>query len=217
MSVYFYTSLVISSYLIPIAAGLHLILQRRSTIHTHFLLYYLVLTIFVEIMGIFLAMYSMNNLWLYRLYIYVELIFPTIFFFTQISKKLLKLLTLVLFASSLAITATLDYYQDWDDHATVQTVVSFSYIGFIIISYFIEMFQSEKVVNPFKDIHFIVGSLLLIAQSLTFIYNILYNHMLEGLIGDEIEVIFNTINLFLIVFNNFIFAYALWMNKRTRT
>lgn len=209
--------LVISSYLLPLVVGLCLVLRHQSTYPSHLLLIYLSITLCVEITGVALALKGINNLWLYRVYLYVELTFPFILFYNQFSKRSTRTTLIVFYVLAFVFTSVLNCYEDWDEHATLQTIISFSFIGFIIIRYFIEMFQQELVINPFREIHFLVGSMIFLAQSCTFIHNVVYNHLVQGYFGDEIQYLFSDINFYLIFIYNIIYTIALWTSRRILT
>jgi hypothetical protein len=208
--------LAISSYIFPIGIGLALLFQKRLPFAGGMLLIYLSFTFCIEITSTILANNSINNLWLYRIYLYVELVFLVFFFFNQFSKRINKIVLLIVFALAMILTIFTNLFDDWQTHASLQTGIVFGYVAFIIISYFIEMFRTEKVFNPFKDVYFVVGAVTLLAHSGTLIYDVLYNHLVSGYFGSGIRSILNGVNLGLIVFYNILFSYALWISRLRR-
>ncbi|AEA43229.1 hypothetical protein Fluta_1234 [Fluviicola taffensis DSM 16823] len=177
------------------------------------LILYVLLTLLFELTGLILANKGINNLWLYRIYLYVELMFPSIFFFTQFSKKRSKILLILVSSIAIILTTLTNSFDDWQNHASVQTGITFCCVTFVIISYFIEMFRTEKVFNPFKDIYFVVGGVLLLGHSCTFVYNVLYDYLINGYFGAEIHSILNGINLVQILFYNLLYTCAIWLSR----
>lgn len=217
MNEYFGVYFLISSYLLPIAVGLFIALQHQSTYSSQLLLTYISITFFVEIIGAILASNNFNNLWLYRIYLYLELTFIVAFFFKQFSKRTTRMFVAISYFVAVTLISVMNHYENWDNHATLQTAISFCFIGFVIIRYFVEMFQTESVINPYKDIHFLVGAIILLGQSSTFIHNVLYNHLIDGYFGNKIENLFYYINFSLILIYNLIYTIALWNNRQIRT
>lgn len=178
------------------------------------LLLYILLTFLFELIGFILANKGINNLWLYRVYLYVELIFPTVFFFRYYKSKWRRISVLSFFLLVLVFITLLNYFDDWTDHASMQTVITFTYIAYLILNYFIEMFQQEEVINPFKDLAFLVGSIILLSQSTTFIYNLLFNQLIDGYFGNSIYSVLDNVNLILIIVYNLFYSYALWVSRK---
>ncbi|WP_430405787.1 hypothetical protein [Fluviicola sp.] len=205
--------LVISSYSFPIGIGLALLIQKRLSFVGGILWVYLLFTLGIEIVSVILASGGINNLWLYRIYMYAELIFPAIFFFNQFSKRRSKNLLLVVFVSAIILTTLINIFDDWQTSASVQTVITFGCIAYIIISFFVEMFLSEKVFNPFKDVYFVVGGVLLLGYSATLLYNVLYDYVIMGYVTAEIHSILDRVNMGLVVFYNVLYSYALWLSR----
>lgn len=208
--------LVILSYIVPFGIGLALLIQKRLPFVGWILWGYLLFTLSVEIMSVILATNGINNLWLYRIYLYAELIFPSVLFFNQFSRKRSKRIVLSAFSIAIMLTTLMNFFDNWQNQASLQTAITFGNITFIIISYFIEMFRTEKVFNPFKDVYFVVGSGLLLGHSCTLIYNVLYDYLVIGYFGSEIKSILNGVNLGLIVFYNILYSYALWLSRQHR-
>lgn len=208
--------LAILSYILPIGIGLALLFQKRLPFVGSILLIYLSFTFCVEIMSTVLASNGINNLWLYRLYLYVDLLFLALFFFNQFSKRRNKVILLVVFTLAIILTTLTNLFDNWLTHASLQTGITFGYVAFIIISYFIEMFRTEKVFNPFKDVYFVVGAVILLGHSGTLIYDVLYNYLISGYFGTEIHHILSEVNLGLSIFYNVLFSYALWISRRPR-
>lgn len=209
--------LAILSYVFPIGIGWALFIKRRLPFIGMILIIYLMFVLCIEVTAVFLAKKGINNLWLYRVYLYGELIFPTLFFYNQFSKVWRRTLLLFVFISSIILTTLSNFVDDWQSHASLQTGITFGYIAFLIITYFVEMFQMEKVFNPFKDIYFVVGATLFLSQSCSLIYNVLYNHLASGYFGSDILPILYNVNLSLIVFYNILYSYALWISRLPRT
>lgn len=209
--------LVISSYFFPIGIGLALLVWKRLIFAGKMLWVYLLFTVCVEIVSATLATNGINNLWLYRIYLYVELVFPSLFFFKQLSNRNNKNILLFAFSTAIVLTTLTNFFDDWQSHASVQTGITFGCIALIIISYFIDMFRKENVFNPFKDIYFLVGATLLLAHSCTLIYNLLYDYLVIGYFGDEMLKILNKGNLGLVLFYNILYSYALWISRLPRT
>jgi hypothetical protein len=205
---------VISSYIFPIGTGLALFIQKRLPVVGGLLWGYLLVTFCIEIAAVILANNEINNLWLYRIYLYIELAFPTIFFYNQFSKIRSKVLLLSVFSASIILTTLTNVFDDWQARASIQTGITFGCVALIIISYFVEMFRTEKVFYPFKEVYFIVGAVLLLGHSCTLIYNVLFDYLIKGYFGSEINSILNGVNLGLIVFYNVLYSYALWISKR---
>lgn len=208
--------LVISSYIIPIGIGLALSVMKRLSFIGGILWIYLLFTFSVEIVSAILATNGINNLWLYRIYMYAELVFPGLFFFNQFSKSRSKNLLLIVSISAIILTTLTNVFDDWQKYASLQTGITFGCIAFIIISYFVEMFQMEKVFNPFKDVYFVVGGVLLLGYSSTLLYSVLYNYLIIGYFGAESRSILDKVNMSLVVFYNVLYSYALWISKRPR-
>lgn len=164
-------------------------------------------------MSVVLATNGMNNLWLYRIYLYVEFTFPTVLFVNQFSKQRSKKIIVFAFSMAVIMTSLTNFFDDWQNHASIQTGITFAYITFIIISYFIEMFRTEKVFNPFKDIYFVIGAGLLLGHSCALIYNVLFDHLASGYFGSEVNSILNALNWCLIVFYNLLYSYTLWISR----
>lgn len=204
---------VLSSYILPIGTGMALLIQKRLPFAGRLLWIYMLFTLCVEIVSFTLAANGINNLWLYRVYLYAELIFPSLFFFNQFSKKLSKMILVIVFFLAVILTTLTNIFDDWQAHASIQTVITFGCVTFIIISYFVEMFQMEKVFNPFKDIYFVVGGILFLAHSCTLIYNILYDYLVSGYFGSDILLILNKVNLNLILGYNILYSCALWVSR----
>lgn len=209
--------LVLSSYIFPMGLGLALLIQKRLPFVGGILWIYLLFTVCVEIISATLATNGINNLWLYRVFLYAELLLPSLFFFHQFSKNRSKAILLIVFAFAIILTTLTNFFDDWQDHASIQTGITFGYVAFIIISYFIEMFQMEKVFNPFKDVYFVVGAALFFGHSCTLIYNVLYDYVVSGYFGSEIHSILNGVNLGLILFYNVLYSYAIWISRHHRT
>ena len=208
---------VLSSYILPLGIGSALLIQKRLPFVGVLLWFYLLFTVFIEIGGTIMAFNGINNLWLYRIYLYAELIFPCLFFFKQFSKRRSKILLLIVFISAIVLTTLTNMFDDWQKYASIQTVITFGCIAYIIISYFIDMFQLEKVFNPFKDVYFVVGGVLLLGYSSTLLYNVLYDYVIMGYFGSEINPILDGVNMGLVVFYNVLYSYALWLSKYPRT
>lgn len=208
--------LVISSYSFPIGIGLALLIQRRLSFIGGVLWGFQLFTLIVEIISVILANKGINNLWLYRIYMYAELVFPGLFFFNQFSKRRSKALILIVSISAIILTTLTNVFDDWQKNASIQTGITFGCIAFIIISYFVEMFQLEKVFNPFKDVYFVVGGVLLLGYSSTLLYSILYNYLIIGYFGKASYTILDGVNMSLVVFYNVLYSYALWISKRPR-
>lgn len=206
--------LVISTYCFPLIIGLALLIQGRLPFGAKILWMYLLFTLLVEIMSVILATNRINNLWLYRIYLYVEFTFPTILFFNQFSKQSSKNIIILAFSIAIVLTSLTNFFDDWQNHASIQTGITFAYVTFIIISYFIEMFRTEKVFNPFMDLYFVVGAGLLLGHSCSLIYNVLFDHLASGYFGSEVNSILNALNWCLIVFYNLLFSYTLWISRR---
>lgn len=204
---------VLSSYIIPLGIGGALLIQKRLSFAGLLLWSFLLFTAFIEIGGTILAFNGINNLGLYRIYLYAELVFPALFFFNQFSKRRSKNLLLIVCVSSIILTTLTNLFDDWQRYASVQTVITFCCIAYIIISYFVEMFQSEKVFNPFKDVYFVVGGVLLLGYSSTLLYNVLYDYVITGYFGSEINPILDGVNMCLVVFYNVLYSYALWLSR----
>jgi hypothetical protein len=207
---------VLSSYIFPIGTGLAFLIQKRLPFIGIMLWGFVLFTVCVEITGAVLAFNGINNLWLYRIYLFVELIFPAFFFFKQFSNEISKILLLAVLSLAIVFTTLSNIFDDWQDYASVQTAITFGGVAFIIIAYFIEMFRTEKVFNPFKDIYFVVGATLFIGHSCTLIYYLLYDYMVDGYFGNQIENILNGVNMGLVVFYNLLYSYALWISKRSQ-
>lgn len=205
---------VLSSYSFPIGIGLALLIQKRLSFVGWILWVYLLFTLGVEIVSVILASNGINNLWLYRIYMYAELIFPGLFFFNQFSKRSSKTLLLIVSITAIILTTLTNIFDDWQKYASMQTGITFGCIAYIIISYFVEMFQLEKVFNPFKDVYFVVGGVLLLGYSSTLLYSVLYNHLIMGYFGKEIRSILDGVNMGLIVFYNVLYSYALWISRK---
>lgn len=208
---------VLSSYILPLGMGVALLIQRRLSFAGLILWSYLLLTIFIEIGGAVMAFKGINNLWLYRIYMYAELIFPGLFFLNQFSKRRGKILVLIISLSAIVLTTITNLFDDWQNYASLQTVITFGCAASIIISYFVEMFQLEKVFNPFKDVYFIVGATLLLGQSCTLIYYVLYNYLVSEYFGSDFLSVLAAVNLSLVVFYNVLYSYALWISRHRPT
>lgn len=208
---------VFLSYIFPIGMGVALSIQRRLPFAGRMLWIYMLFTLCVEIASSSLAANGINNLWLYRVYLYAELVFPSIFFFNQFSKKQSKLMLLIAFVLAIILTTLTNCFDDWQAHASVQTGITFCYVAFIIISYFAEMFRMEKVFNPFKDTYFVVGGVLLMGHSCTLIYNGLYDYLVSGYFGLNILKILDKLNICLILFYNVLYSYAIWLSRHHPT
>lgn len=209
--------IIFTSYVLPIGMGLALLIQKRLPFIGRALWLYLLFTVCVEMVSGILASKGINNLWLYRIYMYAELAFPGFFFFNQFSKRRGKILLLMVFVLSITSITITNCFDNWYEYASLQAVITFACIAYIIISYFVEMFQLEKVFNPFEDIYFIVGGTLLLGHSGTLIYNVLYNYLASGYFGSHILSILDRINMSLILFYNVLFSYALWVSRRRPT
>ncbi len=208
-------SFVLSSYIFPLGIGLALLIRKRLPFFAGMLWTYLLFTVFVEIASAVMSAYRINNLWLYRIYLYLELLFPALFFFKQFSKESSKIIVLFVFTAGIILTTLTNLFDDWQDHASLQTGITFGCIAFIIIGYFIEMFRTEKVFNPFRDIYFVVGATLLLGHSCTLIYNLVYDYLVVGYFGDKILDVLDSVNMGLIVVYNVLYSYALWISKRS--
>lgn len=206
---------VISSYIFPIGIGLALLIQRRLSFAGGVLWAYLLFTLGVELISSILAFRGINNLWLYRIYMYGELVFPILFFFNQFSKKRSKILVLIVTITAVVFTTLANVVDDWLEYGSVQTSITFACIAIIIISYFVEMFQLEKVFNPFKDVYFVVGGVMLLAYSSILLYNLLYDYVIRGFVGSETLSVLHIVNSGLILFYNVLYSYALWISKRS--
>lgn len=204
---------VLSSYSFPIGIGLALLVQKRLPFVGKMLWVYVLFTLSVELVSAGLALNGINNLWLYRIYLYAELAFPSLFFFHQFSKKSSRNILILTFVLAIILTTLTNSFDDWHNHASVQTGITFGCIAFIIISYFIEMFRTEKVFDPFKNIYFVVGAALLLGNSSTLIYNVLYEYLVSGYFGIEIRSILGWVNLCLVLFYNVLYSYALWVSR----
>lgn len=208
---------VIFSYLFPIGIGLALLVQRRLPFIPRILWVYLVFTVCIEIISARLAVNGINTLWLFRLYLYAELVFPMLFFYNQLSKRISRVLLMSVFFVSVILTTITNFYDDWQNQPSIQIGITFGCIVFTIIMFFNEMFQSEKVFNPFKDVYFIVGATLFLGQSCTLIYNVLFDYLVSGYFGKQVHTILNGVNLALILFYNILYSYALWISRNPRT
>ncbi len=208
---------VISSYILPIGMGLALLIQRRLPFIGGILWVYMLFTLCVEIISAILASNGINTLWLFRIYLYAELIFPTLFFYNQFSKRSGRTLLLVVFGASMIMTSLTNFFDDWQNQPSLQSAITFGCIAFIIGMYFVEMFQSEKVFNPFTDVYFVVGATLLLGHSCTLIYDVVYDYVVNGYFGIQIHFILNGVNLGLILFYNVLYSYALWLSRHRLT
>jgi hypothetical protein len=204
---------VLSSYIFPVGIGLALLIQKRLSFSGAVLWAYLLFTLGVELVSSILAIKGFNNLWLYRIYMYAELVFPVLFFFDQFSKKRSKILILIVSIAAVVFTTLTNVFDDWRDYGSVQTSITFACIAFVIISYFVEMFQLEKVFNPFKDVYFVVGGVMLLAYSSILLYNVLYDYIIRGYVGSEIRSVLYIVNSGLILFYNVLYSYALWLSR----
>ncbi len=213
----FWEYLVISSYIFPVGIGLALLIRKRLSFVGGILWGFQLFTLTVEIVSVILASKGINNLWLYRIYMYGELIFPGIFFFNQFSKRKSKTLLLIVSISAIMLITLTNVFDDWQKYASLQTGITFGCIAFIIISYFVEMFQLEKVFNPFKDVYFVVGGVLLLGYSSTLLYSVLFNYLIIGYFDKESYAILDGVNMSLVVFYNVLYSYALWISKYPRT
>lgn len=207
---------IFSSYSFPIGIGLALLIRKRLPFSAGLLWAYLIITVCVEVVGIILYSNKINNLWLYRIYLYIELIFPTLLFYTQFSKSRSKIFLLLVFLAALILTTLTNLFDDWQEHASVQTGITFGFIAFTIINYFIEMFRMEKVFNPFRDIYFVVGATLLVGQSGTLIYNLVYDYIVVGYFGDQMLGILNRVNMGLVILYNLLYSYGIWISRHSR-
>ncbi len=207
----------ILSYLIPLVLGGVLWFQGHLFFACKILIGYLLFSLLFELTGIILANYGIHNLWLYRIYLYVEVFFPTLFFGLYYKGKILKYVTFGLFTVVLILTTILNSFENWEYHASFQTGITFSYISFLILSYFIEMFREEKVINPFKELAFVVGSIVLLSQSSTFLYNLLYNQLSSGYFGGSFHKTMEHVNVSLTMLYNILYSYAIWVSKKDRT
>jgi hypothetical protein len=207
----------VPSYLIPLIIGGALWLKGHLLFVGKLFVLYILLTLAVEFTGFLLANKGIPNLWLYRLYLYVEVIFPTLFFFGYYKSKLRKIIVFSFFILVIVFITLLNFFENWATHASLQTGITFTYIAYLILNYFIEMFRQEEVINPFRDLAFLVGSIILLSQSTTFIYNLLYNQLLEGYFGSSIYSILENINIILIILYNIFYSYALWVSREHRT
>ena len=208
---------VLSSYILPLGIGMALLIQKRLPFSGFLLWLYLLLTVCVDIGGATLAYKGFNNLWLYRIYLYAELVFPALFFFYQFSKKRSKTLLLIVCIAAIILATLTNMYDDWKSYASVQTGITFGCIAYIIISYFVEMFSQEKVFNPFKDLYFVVGATLLLGYSSTLLYNVLYDYVVMGYFGLEMNPILDGVNMGLVVFYNVLYSYAIWISRLSLT
>ncbi len=208
---------VVSSYILPLGIGVALLIQKRLPFVGLLLWLYLLFTVLIEIGGTVMAFNGINNLWLYRVYLYAELVFPSVFFFNQFSKRRSKILLLIVSLSAIILTTITNCFDDWHEYASLQTAITFGCIAFVIISYFVEMFQLEKVFNPFKDVYFIVGATVLLGQSCTLIYYMLYNYLASGYFGSDVLYVLDAVNMSLVVFYNVLYSYAIWISKNHRT
>lgn len=208
---------VLSSYILPLGMGVALLMQKRLSFVGLILWLYLLLTVFVEVGGAVLAFNGINNLWLYRVYMYAELIFPGLVFLNQFSKRRGKILVLIISLLAITLTTITNLFDDWQSYASIQTVITFGCAASIIISYFVEMFQLEKVFNPFKDVYFIIGATLLLGQSCTLIYYVLYNYLASGYFGSDILSVLSGVNMSLVLFYNVLYSYALWISRHRPT
>lgn len=207
----------ILSYLIPLVLGGVLWFRGHLFFASKILIGYLLFSLLFELTGIILASYGHHNLWLYRIYLYVEVFFPTLFFGLYYKSRILKYITFGLFTIVLILTTILNSFENWEYHASFQTGITFSYISFLILSYFIEMFREEKVINPFKELAFVVGSIILLSQSSTFLYNLLYNQLSSGYFGDSFHKTMEHVNVSLTMLYNILYSYAIWVSMKDRT
>lgn len=207
---------VLSSYIVPLGVGLALLIQKRLPFSGLLLWSFLIFTVLIEVGGITLAFNQINNLWLYRIYLYAELIFSALFFFNQFSKKRSKVLLLIVSILAITLITLTNFFDNWQRYASVQTVITFCSVAYIIISYFVEMFQLEKVFDPFKDLYFVVGGVMLLGYSSTLLYNVLYDYVSTGYFGSQMNSILDRVNMGLIVFYNILYSYALWISKLQR-
>lgn len=207
---------IIFSYILPIGIGVALLFQKCLPLIGGILWVYSLFTFCVEITSATLAINGINTLWLYRIYLYVELVFPTLFFYHQFSKPRSKALLLGMFATSIILTTLTNLFDDWQNQPSIQSGITFACIAFIIIMYFVEMFQSEKVFNPFTDIYFVVGGTLLLGHSCILVYDVVYDYLVKAYFGTQIHSILNGINLGLILFYNVLYSYALWLSRNRR-
>ncbi len=209
--------LVIFSYILPIGIGTALLIQKRLPFIGAIVWGYSLFTLCVEITSAILANNGINTLWLFRIYLYAELVFPTLFFYNQFAKPRNKILLLGMSGASIALITLTNFFDDWQNQPSLQSGITFGCIAFIIVTYFVEMFQNEKVFNPFKDTCFIVGATLLLGHSCTLIYDVVYDYLVTGYFGIQIHSILNGVNLGLILFYNILYSYAIWLSKYHRT
>lgn len=207
----------IPSYLIPLLLGGVLWSKGHLLFVAKLLFLYILLTFAVECTGLILASKGIQNLWLYRLYLYIEVTFPTLFFINYYKSRLKRIIVLILFGLVIIFITLMNYFEDWSEYASIQTGITFTYIAYLILNYFIEMFRYEEVINPFKDLGFLVGSIVLLSQSTTFIYNLLYNQLLDGYFGDSIHSTLENVNVMLIILYNMFYSYTLWVSRVRQT
>ncbi|MNY46839.1 hypothetical protein D3C86_1820590 [compost metagenome] len=118
--------------------------------------------------------------------------------------------------TAIVITTLTNFFDDWKNYASIQTGITFGCIAYVIVSYFVEMFRQEKVFNPFRDLYFVVGAVLLLGYSSTLLYNVLYDYVIMGYFGLEVGSVLDGVNMGLVVFYNVLYSYALWISRYNR-
>ncbi|WP_294673963.1 hypothetical protein [uncultured Fluviicola sp.] len=205
------------SCLIPFLIGGVLWFQGRLLFVAKILVVHTFVAFLFELIGIILASKGIHNLWLYRIYLYIEVVFPALFFGLYYKSNLRKMLAFFGCIIVIILTTVLNSYDDWGYHASFQTGITFIYILFLILNYFIEMFQEEKVINPFKELAFLVGSIILLSQSSSFFYNLLYNQLLDGYFGTSLHMTMEYVSIFLTILYNLLYSYAIWVSRARLT
>lgn len=206
---FFYT------YLLPILMGLFLWKRQQLSKHAKILVAYCLFTIFHEWAFAAVGVIYHNNLWMTRTWVYFEILFVLLFYRNLLSGKILK----AMYLSALPVVGLITYYNilaHWTNYVDVEYVMYYFWMFGVIILYFIQTFREERVENLFADIGFLVGFVLVITRSITFLQNLFYNTLVYSSDLNHIAQFWSDVNKATIAGYNVLYALILWVTRLSR-
>ena len=182
------------------------------------LVIYSVLVYLQEYFMAFFAVVSRNNLWISRIGIVMETLFIFVFYFKIISDSNLKKWFNGISILAFILLLYFDFSGEWKSYVDMEMVVYFVYLLLAIIIYYIQTFRNELVEYLFKDIGFLVGSVLLLSSSVVLLGSLFYNTIVYV---NDVKIkavlrLYHNINIVNVVGYNILFGIILWITRAYR-
>lgn len=205
----------IYSYFFPICVGIYLWSKKVLSTPAKLLLVYCFVIFLLEYANGFFAILIGNNLWVGRISVFIEIAFVYFFYRAIVQLPVVRNVLNLITAIALLFVIYLNLESIWTTHNELEVVIYYAYLFLVVIFYFIETFRTKAVPYLFKDIGFLVGSTLILSNSIVLLHFLFFNTTLTSNNEEMLAIhyFFETLNLYTIVSYNCLFALILWVTR----